>query len=207
MNFMKKDFDTVTEFESKISEYFGSPFAVATDCCTHAIELCLRYEKYNNILIPEHTYISIPFVVEKLNLNWKWKTEKWNNYYYLGNTNIIDAAVLWERSSYIKNTYMCLSFQFRKHLNLGRGGIILLDNFEAYTILKKMVYDGRTSDKPWGEQNIDIVGYHYYMTPEIASIGIDKFEQVCFKEAKKWGYSDYPFLPDMEVFKKNEFRK
>lgn len=195
-------FDNVNLFEKKISTFFGSPFAVATDCCTHAIELCLRYEKYNNIEIPEHTYISIPFVAEKLNLNWKWKSEKWETYYYLGNTNIIDAAVLWEKNSYICDTYMCISFQFKKHLNLGKGGIILLDNFQAYKYLKRMVYDGRTFDKPWGDQNIDMVGYHYYMTPEIASLGIDKFEKVCSQEVKKWKYCDYPFLPKMEVFKK-----
>jgi dTDP-4-amino-4,6-dideoxygalactose transaminase len=63
-------FNKVEEFEKLISNFYGSPFAIATDCCTHAIELCLRYEKYNNIEIPEHTYISVPFTAEKLNLKW-----------------------------------------------------------------------------------------------------------------------------------------
>ena len=60
------------------------------------------------------------------------------NYYYLGNTNIIDAAVYWKKNGYIENTYMCLSFQFKKHLSLGRGGAILLQNKNDYDILKKM---------------------------------------------------------------------
>ena len=38
-------FDAVTKFEDKIGSYFAAPYAVATDCCTHAIELCLRYEQ------------------------------------------------------------------------------------------------------------------------------------------------------------------
>jgi hypothetical protein len=82
-----------------------------------------------------------------------------------------------------------------------------LDNYESYKELKKMVYDGRTSEKPWMEQNIDTIGYHYYMTPEVAETGIHKFSKISEKQTKKWGYLDYPFLPDMEVFKKNGFRK
>jgi len=200
---MKAGFDTVSEFEKLIANYFNAPYAVATDCCTHAIELCLRYEQYDNIEIPEQTYISIPFTAEKLGLKWTWKKNYiWNDYYRLWNTNIIDAAVLWEKDSYLPGTYMCLSFQFRKHLNLGRGGMILLDNQEAYSHLKKMVYDGRSDDKPWGEQDIDMIGYHYYMTPETASLGIEKFKEVAFKEPKRYQYLDYPFLPDMRVFKK-----
>ena len=42
---------------------------------------------------------------------------------------------------------MCL-FQFRKHLNLGRGGVILLTNYSDYLELKKMTYDGRVPNIP-----------------------------------------------------------
>ncbi len=200
-------FTEVEKFESIISNYYGAPYAVSTDSCTHAIELCLRYENYNNLVIPTNTYISVPFIAIKLNLKWKWSNIEWENYYTLGNTNIIDAAVLWKENSYIPNTYMCLSFQFRKHLNIGKGGMILLDNKNAYNALKKMVYDGRTTDKPWAEQDIDTVGYHYYMTPESANTGIKIFEEVKYKQPKIWSYKDYPFLPNMSVFKKYGFRK
>jgi hypothetical protein len=137
-----------------------------------------------------------------LNLNWSWKNEEWENYYYIGNTNIIDAAVVWEQNSYIPNTYMCLSFQFKKHLPLGRGGAILLDNKDDYEILKKMSYDGRDLSKPWAEQDISILGYHYYMTPETAKIGIKKFEEVKNLPKKVWSYTMYPDLSKMSVFNK-----
>jgi hypothetical protein len=91
--------------------------------------------------------------------------KKWQDYYFIGDTNIVDAAVLWEKDSYIPNTFMCLSFQFRKHLSLGRGGMILTNDKEAVTRLKKMSYDGRLPNIPWREQDIATVGYHYYMTP------------------------------------------
>jgi dTDP-4-amino-4,6-dideoxygalactose transaminase len=125
----------------------------------------------------------------------------WEEYYYIGNTNIIDAAVLWRQNSYIPNTFMCLSFQFKKHLNLGRGGMILLDNLQDYKDLKAMVYDGRERNIPWAEQNISKIGYHYYMTPEVAEEGIKKFNIVKDATSKNWSYLDYPDLQNMKVFK------
>ena len=193
-------FNYIIEFENKISEFFGSPYAVAVDCCTHAIELCLRYKKYNNITIPKNTYISIPFTLEKLNLNWKWNDEKWSDFYYLKDTNIIDAAVLWESNSYIENTYMCVIFQYKKHLSLGRGGAILFQDKHEYAILKKMSYDGRDFNIPWVEQNIDTLGYHYYMTPETAKLGLEKLPKAIQSLPKKWDYNDYPDLSKMKVF-------
>jgi len=38
-------FNKVDEFEKAIAKFYGSTFAVAVDCCTHAIELSLRYNK------------------------------------------------------------------------------------------------------------------------------------------------------------------
>jgi dTDP-4-amino-4,6-dideoxygalactose transaminase len=191
----------IEKFENKIAEFYGSPYAVATDCCTHAIELCLRYECYNNIIIPTHTYISVPFTCEKLNLKWKFEYQEWKDFYYLGNTNIIDAAVYWKENGYIKNTYMCLSFQYRKHLSLGRGGAILLQNKKDYDILKKMSYDGRIPNIPWMEQDIDTIGYHYYMTPETALMGLEKLENAINLDPKCWNYCCYPNLKSMKVFR------
>jgi len=193
-------FNQVEEFENQIAKFYNASYAVATDCCTHAIELCLRYEGYNNITMPTHTYISIPFTLKKLNLNWKFKYQEWEDFYYLGNTNIIDAAVYWKQNGYIENTYMCLSFQYKKHLSLGRGGAILLQNKEDYDILKKMSYDGRNPNQPWMEQNIETIGYHYYMTPEIASLGLEKLPISIKSVSKHWNYSHYPNLKNMKVF-------
>ena len=194
-------FKYIEEFEQKISKFYNAPYAVATDCCTHAIELCLKHKNYNLITIPTHTYISVPFTFEKLNLKWKFEYKEWKDFYYLENTNIIDAAVYWKEGGYIENTYMCLSFQFKKHLSLGRGGAILLQNKKDYDILKKMSYDGRDLSKPWVEQDITTVGYHYYMTPETAQLGIKKLEDVKKIPSKKWSYANYPNLRNMSVFK------
>jgi dTDP-4-amino-4,6-dideoxygalactose transaminase len=195
-------FKLIKKFENKIAEFFGSPHAVAVDCCTHGIELCLRHFKVKTINVPKRTYISIPFLANKLNINLKWKDENWVDYYYL-NHNIIDAAVLWKQNSYIPKTFMCVSFQFKKHLALGRGGIILTDDKNASLKLKKMTYDGRIPDVPWGEQNINSMGYHYYMTPETAELGLKKLPKAIEKKPKQWTLTDWPDLTQMEIFNNN----
>ncbi len=195
-------FDKVTEFENIISNFFGSPYAVAVDCCTHAIELCLRLQNIKQTSCPKRTYASVPMTLEKLGINWKWNEEEWQKKYFLTDTNIIDAAVLWESNSYINNTFMCLSFQFHKHLGIGRGGMILLDDKTARDELVRMSYDGRDRNIPWAEQQISSIGYHYYMIPEVAISGIEKFNLVKDLTPKQIGYQDYPDLSLLPVFKK-----
>ena len=193
-------FCAVSELERKVSNFFGAPYAVAVDCCTHGLELCLRYLEAKHIDVPTRTYISIPFLAKKININWQWKDETWKDYYYL-TENVIDAAVLWRKNSYIPNTYMCLSFQFQKHLSLGRGGMILTDNEESFNELKKMSYDGRAREVPWRKQNIKTMGYHYYMTPETAWEGLEKLSEAINTKPRQWHINDWPDLTKMEVFK------
>lgn len=190
----------VREFENIIAEFYGAKHAVAVDCCTHAIELCLRYTKFNNITCPTHTYLSVPMTFEKLNLNYSFESLAWKDYYQIGNTHIFDAAVCFKENAYVSGSMMCLSFQYKKHLSLGRGGMILIDNDRDYVQLKKMSYDGRIPDVPWAEQNIDMLGYHYYMTPETAKAGIEKFKQVKDLPTREWSYKDYPNISLMRVF-------
>lgn len=199
-------FNTIREFENKIAEFFGSPYAVSVDCCTHGLELCLRYHNVEWINVPHRTYISVPFLADKLNIDLHWRDEDWTDFYTIWEdrnleNSIVDAAVLWKKDSYIEGTFMVVSFQFRKHLSLGRGGMILTDNKEAATELKKMSYDGRLPDKSWREQNISTMGYHYYMTPETAQLGLEKLPKAIETEPVKWTVNDWPDLTQMDVFK------
>ena len=199
-------FESIKIFENKIAEFFGSPYAVAVDCCTHGIELCLRYNNISYINCPTRTYISVPFLSKKLGIQLFWRDEEWKDYYYLTKdfTPVIDAAVLWKKDSYIPDTFMCLSFQFKKHLALGRGGCILTDNKEAALELKKMSYDGRHPDIPWREQDIETMGYHYYMTPETAELGLKKLPNAIKNKPTQWTINDWPDVSKMKVFNKIE---
>jgi len=197
------DFNTITQFETEIAKFFGAPYAVAVDCCTHGIELCLRLTNTSRINVPKRTYVSVPFLADKLGLELEWRDEDWEDYYTLNydDKRIIDAAVLWKKNSYIPNTMMSLSFQFQKHLSLGRGGMILCDNETDAKMLKKMSYDGRLPDSPWRDQDIETIGYHYYMTPEIAQNGLDKLKKAIETTPKQWVVTDWPDLTQMKIFK------
>jgi dTDP-4-amino-4,6-dideoxygalactose transaminase len=198
------NFEVVSTFENKIAEFFGSPYAVAIDSCTHGLELCLRYTNETKINVPKRTYLSVPFLAEKIGLEREWRDENWENYYTInyGDKRIIDAAVLWKKNSYIPNTFMCISFQYQKHLSLGRGGVILVDNEVDYNSLKKMSYDGRLPNIPWRAQDIDTVGFHYYMTPETAQLGLDKLQMAIDTPPRQWVVTDWPDLTEMQIFKK-----
>lgn len=193
-------FQVIADFEKEVAKFFDAPYAVAVDCCTHGLELCLRYKKAKKIIVPNRTYLSVPMLADKLNIEMEWYDKKWQDYYYITD-DIIDAAVFWEEGGYIPNTYMCISFQFRKHLSLGRGGIILFDKEEDFDILKRMSYDGRSPDESWSVQNIKTIGYHYYMTPETAELGLKKLPAAIETPPKQWVYTDWPDLTKMDVFK------
>ena len=79
--------------------------------------------------------------------------------------------------------------------------MILFDDKNCVDILKKMSYDGRISGTPWRQQDIDTIGYHYYMTPETAQNGIDKLPEAIKKTPRQWVWKDWPDLRNMEVFK------
>ena len=190
----------VKDLEDNVAKCFGAKYAVAVDSCTHGLELCLRMQNIKELCVPKRTYISVPFLANKLGIPLKWKEESWQDYYFIEGTNIADAAVLWRKGSYIPNTFMCLSFQFQKHLSLGRGGMILTDNKQAAEDLKKMSYDGRLPDVPWRDQDISSFGYHYYMTPETAQIGLDKLEDAINTKPREWVINDWPDLTKMKVF-------
>lgn len=192
-------FQTVTKFENEIAKFFGAPYAIAVDSCTHGIELALRYTRADSIGVPKRTYLSIPFLADKLFIDRVWRDEDWKDYYYL-TENIIDAAVLWKPDSYIPGTFMGISFQYQKHLSLGRGGILLCDKPHDYLNLKKMSYDGRLPETPWRDQNISSVGYHYYMTPETAQLGLDKLPDATKTEPRQWAVTDWPDLTKMNIF-------
>lgn len=196
-------FEVVTKFEEEIAKFFGASYGVAVDSCTHGIELCLRDQKIKKIVVPKRTYLSVPMLANKLSIELEWKDEKWQDYYYIGDTNIVDAAVLWRKNSYINGTFMCLSFQYKKHLSLGRGGIILTNDKKAAERLKKMSYDGRLPHIPWREQDISMMGYHYYMTPETAELGLSKLKEAIKTKPKKWVVEDWSDLTKMSVFKEN----
>jgi len=189
-------------FERIVAEYFGAPYAVATDCCTHALELCFKAINYQGtVTVPKHTYMSVPMMLDKINVPYHLVDISWEKCYNLVPGHIIDAATMWEANSYQAGHLMCISFQFKKHIPIGRGGIILLDDHIQYKRLKRMCHDGRDPTKNQFDDNVTELGYHYYMTPEDAARGIHLFNNLKDKTPTIWSWKNYKDLTDMDFFK------
>ena len=189
-------FEKIVEFESALAKFTGAPYAVMTDCCTHAIELCLRYDKVTRVVFPAHTYLSIPMTMHKLGIEYNYSDKLWIGEYQFIGTRIWDSARLLQQSMYRPGQLQCLSFGHDKPLSIGRGGAILTDDVEVYDILKHQCYDGRDlSITPWERQKIFHVGYHYKPTLEEAELGLKKLNTVD-QQAK---YKEYPDLREITI--------
>lgn len=189
-------FEEILQFEQELAKYTGAPYAIMTDCCTHAIELCLRYKKVKRTQFTAYTYLSIPMTMHKLGIEYELVPEKWLGEYRFYGTDIWDSARRLERNMYRSGQMQCLSFGHNKPLHIGHGGAILLDDKEAYGILLQQRYDGRRLDaQPWDSQRTFMVGYHYRPTIEDARIGLEKLNAV--NELPK--YHQYPDLRDIEI--------
>lgn len=172
-------FEPIFEFERALSTYTGAPYVIATDCCTHAIELCLRYQQPYWVHLSAYTYISVPMVMHKLGVRYSFVDEQWTGEYPIYGTTIWDSARLLAPSMYRPGAMQCVSFGRDKPLAIGRGGAILLDDEKAYLAMSRQRYDGRDlSITPWQDQRIFYVGYHYKMNPEEAEIGLEKLPMV-----------------------------
>lgn len=160
-------FDKILEFESALAGFTGAPYVISTDCCTHAIELCLRYDNVHYCEFTAFTYLSVPMTMHKLGIEYKLLDILWTGEYFFKNTRIWDSSRRLEPAMYRKGTMQCLSFGHSKPLDNGRGGAILLDDKKAYDAIIQMRYDGRDLDvTPWINQQEFKVGYHYKLNPE-----------------------------------------
>ena len=199
-----KPHEIVDMFEKEIAKYAGSKYAVAVDCDTNGIFLCLKYlARYTEtITIPSHTYISVPNIIvtagyRKINLEQK----EWTGLYKIEPLNIYDSAGRFTRDMYVGgDNFQTLSFQIKKRLPIGRGGMILTNDKEAYDWLVKARYDGRDLDKPQIEDNIESFGYHMYMTPEDAARGLILFNELNTEHEDSHNWQSYKDLRENELF-------
>jgi len=176
-------FDKIFKFEQELAEYTGAPYAIMTDCCTHAIELCLRYDSIKECSFTPFTYLSIPMTMHKLDIKYDYfpdtlpHRQQWIGEYKFEGTRVWDSARRLEPNMYRKGMMQCLSFGNGKPLHIGRGGAILLDDKKAYDEIIRMRYDGRDLNTlPWETQKVFRVGYHYKPTIEEAELGIALLE-------------------------------
>ena len=195
-------FDKILKFEQELAEFCGAPYAIMTDCCTHAIELCLRYDQVRSLKMTPYTYLSMPMLMHKLNIKYEYLDHAWQRWvgeYPFVDTRIWDSARRLQKNMYRPGTMQCLSFGHTKPLHIGHGGAIILDDKTAYDTIILMRYDGRDLNiTPWQEQREFQVGYHYKPSIEDAVQGLALLESLK-EHCPPPRHVDYPDLRTITI--------
>jgi len=192
--------NSVSVFEKNLAEFTGAPYVIATDCCTHALELCLRLDKVKKLKTSCYTYLSVPMTFEKLGIKYSWIDEMWIGEYQLQGTRVWDSARLLHPMMYRKGQLQCLSFGNGKPLDAKRGGAILCDSKEDYKVLKEMSYDGRDlTFNNWVDQKEFNIGFHYNMSFEHAEQCSRLLEAYKKKDSHLPHVVDYPDCSTIKI--------
>ena len=200
---MSKAYQVVRDFEETIAEWAGSKYAVAVESCTAALFLSLLYKdiKGKTITIPKFTYPSVPCSIINAGGKVGFTDDEWTGMYQLGDTDIWDSALRFQKDMY-KGGLHCLSFHSKKLLPIGRGGMILTDDFEAYQWLKKARFDGR-DEVALADDPLTMVGWNMYMMPEQAARGLQLFDLLKNEDIHDMDSTKqhYPDLSKVEAYK------
>jgi dTDP-4-amino-4,6-dideoxygalactose transaminase len=192
--------EVVDIFEKKVSDFCGSKFAVAVDCCSNAIFLILKYiNNPQKVKIPYFTYASVPMQILHAGYEFEFVDKKWSGTYKLEPLDVWDFAGRWTKGMY-EGGFAALSFQIKKRLPIGRGGMILCDDYDAYTWFKRACYDGRNLEKNYMEDDIEMLGWHMYMTPEDAARGIILMDNISEVNDDSHSHMSYKDLRLNKIF-------
>jgi dTDP-4-amino-4,6-dideoxygalactose transaminase len=204
------------DFEKALCNYTGAPYAIALDNMSNALFLALYYEKNikNNLTsdyidCPSNTYPSVPceIIHNGLKVNFiKTPSDKIKGAYKLNPSNVIDSALRFTADMYENGTHMCLSFTGPyKQLKLSKGGAILTDDYDAMVWFKRARFSGRR-ECSFHDDNFDMLGWNFYMMPELAARGLLMMTQFYNIDGTKRHNDDlvlkYPDLSKYDIYKK-----
>jgi dTDP-4-amino-4,6-dideoxygalactose transaminase len=186
----------VNDFEEKLAKLAGAKYGVAVDSCSNAIFLSLKYVDKTDTLItiPNKTYISVPNAIRNAGYKLEMKNIEWSGIYQLDPLPVYDGALRFKRNMY-KGGFHCLSFHIKKHLKIGRGGMILTDDREAYDWLKLARFNGR-NEVEHRHDRFKMIGWNFYMTNSDAARGLwllDGIDENNLDDIK-------PDYPDLSIY-------
>jgi dTDP-4-amino-4,6-dideoxygalactose transaminase len=190
----------IEEFESRIAKFAGARYGIAVESCSAAIFLSCVYRKVQQVTIPKHTYPSVPCSVIHAGGWVRFSEAKWSGVYKLAPYDITDGALRFRRGMYEGGLH-CVSFHNKKHLPIGRGGMILTDDVEADRWLRLARFDGR-QPVPLCQDDFTMLGWNMYMTPEQAARGLQLFEAMKDKKLPdlKMAEQGYPDLSKYPIY-------
>jgi len=200
------------DFEKALADYTGAPYVITVDNQSNALFLSLYYEKHvvgsikeDFVTIPARTYPSVPCEIIHAGLKVKFEPVKGKTLkgaYNLKGSNVWDSALCFTADMYKEGTHMCVSFTGPyKHFKLSKGGAILTDSEEAYMWFKRARYSGRR-ECSYHEDHFDMLGWNFYMMPELAARGLLLMNQFYTSKGKPKSNPDLELpYPDLSKFK------
>ena len=195
--------DIVDIFEKEVAEFAGCDYAIAIDNCTDGLFLCLKYIKYSGeVTIPSNNYCSVPMTILNSGCKVNFENIEWSGVYQLKPTNIYDGATRWTEGMYQADSgYQVISFQLKKRIPIGKGGMILTNDKDSVEWFKMMRYEGRHMDIPYQDDKLGLIGYNMYMTPEDAARGLILMKHTPRINDDSGGSHSYPNLKSQDIFK------
>jgi dTDP-4-amino-4,6-dideoxygalactose transaminase len=207
---MKTVYDVTNEFEKRLADYTGAPYAVTLDNQSNGLFLALMYEKVGGttITIPERTYPSVPCEIIHAGAKVAFDAVEGTTLrgaYQLKPSRVWDSALRFTADMYLPNTHMCISFTGPyKHFKLSKGGAILTDDYQAYLWFKRARYSGRR-ECSYHDDHFDMLGWNFYMMPELATRGLLLMNQFYNSDGSKKHNADlelpYPNLSKFPIYK------
>lgn len=203
------------EFEEELVRYTGAKYAITIDNASNALFLALMYVGVKNTIIeiPSHTYPSVPCEIIHAGASVKFNpsSKSLTGAYQLKPTPVWDSALRFTHNMYIPGSLMCLSFTGPyKHLKLGKGGAILTDCLLTRDWLRRARFSGRR-EVNYHEDYFDMLGWNFYMMPEIAARGLLLIKQFYDVNGNPKNNEDltlpYPDLSQYEIYNQEKFNE
>jgi len=190
---------------------------------SHPFDARLEILAVAEIEIPKRTYVSVPMSIIHAGGRPTFRDEEWSVAYQLKPLPVWDSA-RWFTSGMYRGPFLgkrfcdgeeqnelydhadrsgefwCLSFHASKTCGDSQGGAILHDNAEADAWFRKARFDGRTEGVAPKHDTFDMVGWHCYMSPDVAARLLWKLS-VLPKHNEPLPNDDYSDLSTMEIFK------
>ena len=204
---MSNPFQVVRDFERAVCDYTGAPYCVAVSSCTMALLLAVKWcvergfaRHAESVRIPSRTYVGVPMSIIHAGCSVEFSDGEWLGMYQLKPLPVWDSARYFTSGMYVPGQMQCVSFHATKILGDTQGGAILFDDMHAGPWLRRMRFDGRSEGVPPSKEMFTEIGYHCYMSPDVAARLLHKLS-VLPKHNKPLPNDDYPDLSTFEVFR------
>lgn len=194
------------QFEAALCEYTGAKYAVAVNSCTMALLVAVDYWRRRShgmtdyVNIPRRTYVGVGMSIVNSGAEISFRDEEWRGAYRLEPTNIVDSARRFTGGMYRSGEVQCVSFHATKILGDTQGGAILHDNKRADAWYRRARFDGRKEGVAPKDDHFEIMGWHCYMSPDVAARLLWKLAALP-KHNDDLPNDDYPDLSLHPVFR------